>query len=114
MAVYLNTTDPQRLLTAFKNGIDRGQIVTWSKDSDGDFTHTPDQWINKAWLRPRIENGRLALYIVGRQNAAMPLEVYAVYHGRFIEAMIRHCRSLFDLGIATPYPTSSETVTIAA
>lgn len=114
MAVNLDTTDPQALLTAFKRGIDAGHIVTWSYDTDGDFTHTPEQWKKKAWLRPRVYQGRLTLNILGRTGEAMPLEVYAVYHGRFIEAMIRHCRARFTLASATPTPTPSDSVTIAA
>lgn len=114
MAVYLNSTDPRGLLAAFKQGIDRGHIVTWSYDKDGDFTHTPEQWKYKAWLRPVIGDGHLILNTIGRTNEAMPLEVYAVYHGRFIEAMVRHCRTRISLGSATPTPTASESITIAA
>lgn len=114
MAINFDTTDPAGLLAAFKYGIDRGHIVTWSYDKDGDFTHTPDQWKNKAWLRPSVYTGRLILNIIGRQREAMPLEVYAVYHGRFIEAMIRHCRTRFSVGTATAMPTNSDPITIAA
>jgi hypothetical protein len=114
MAIYFNTNNPAALLAAFKQGIERKEIVTWEIDPDGDFTHTPPQWRNQAWLRPVLGQDRLVLNIIGRNNTAMPLEVYAVYHGRFIEAMIRHCRQRFTLAMATPLPTANESVTIAA
>jgi hypothetical protein len=40
--------------------------------------------------------------------------VYAVYHGRFIEAMIAHCRTLFTVAAGTSVPTTGDSVRIAA
>jgi hypothetical protein len=114
MAVNFETSEPQALLATFRWGIDRGHIVTWSYDSDGDFTHTPEQWCNKAWFRPTIYTGRLIMNILGRKAEMMPLVVYSVYHGRFVEAMIAHCRTRFALASATPAPTNSDPIQIAA
>jgi hypothetical protein len=114
MAVNFETTEPHRLLAAFKKAIDDKKVLTWSYDSDGDFTHTPDQWKYKAWLRPRTPSGnRLTLNILGRKEETMPLEVYSVYHGRFIEAMIAHCRTLFAAGSASSKPTSDDVARVA-
>ena len=41
---------PSQLLSTFKKAIDDGHVKTWSYDTVGDFTHTPDQWKYKAWL----------------------------------------------------------------
>lgn len=110
MAVNFETSDPQALLAAFRWGIDQGHIVTWSYDDDGDFTHTPDQWSKRAWLRPTLYTGRLVMNILGRKDETMPIVVYSIYHGRFIEAMIAHCRTRFTLASATPMPTNSDSV----
>jgi hypothetical protein len=114
MAINISTATPAALLAAFKKGIKDGHIVTWSCDDAGDFTHTPPQWQYKAWLRPVVYNGQLTLNILGQKSQQMSLEVYAVYHGRFIEAMIAHCRTLFTVAAGTSVPTTGDSVRIAA
>ncbi len=108
MALYLLTPNPGKLLSDIRKAIDERKIDTWSYDTDGDFTHTPPQWKNLAWLRPQILSDRLALFIVKPQAQGITKEVYAVYHGRFIEAMIRHCDNLFSRGIATVMPEGDD------
>ncbi len=100
MSLTFGTANPQALLSAFKKGIDDKRIVTWSYDQDGDFSHTPDQWRGKAWLRPEIQPNQLYLYVLKPKVLAVSSEVYAVYHGRFIEAMLAHCETLFSYGSA--------------
>jgi hypothetical protein len=113
MAINFETTNPRGLLAAFKKAIDDKHVVTWSYDSDGDFTHTPEQWKFKAWLRPVIYDGYLVMNILGRKEEKMPVAIYSVYHGRFIESMITHCRSLFTNGSATSRPTNSDNANVA-
>lgn len=111
MAIYLETATPKKLLTAFKKAIDDGHIVTWSYDKDGDFTHTAEQWDKTAWLRPHIQEGvALKLTIIPRKDKKMSSVVYAIYHGRFIEAMLSHCDSLFVSGRATAMPEAGDSV----
>jgi len=55
MSVRALTADAQDLLDEIKTQIDQGHIETWSYSQAGDFTHTPTQWKNKAWLRPKVE-----------------------------------------------------------
>ena len=43
MAIRIETTNARALLLAVREAINKGHIGTWSYDSDGDFTHTPDQ-----------------------------------------------------------------------
>lgn len=110
MAIIIKTTDANKLLSFFKKGIDEGKIVTWSYDQDGDFSHTPDQWKNKAWLRPQIKGGDLVLSILKPQNITISSLVYAVYHGRFIESMLNHCDQLFTDISATALPREGDRV----
>jgi hypothetical protein len=114
MSTNFLTTDPSSLLAAFKKGIKDGHIVTWSCDSDGDFTHTPTQWERKAWMRPVLYQGQLTLNFLGNPTTKNMREVYAVYHGRFIEAMLAHCDRMFTTATATALPVAGDTVTIAA
>ena len=110
MAINFDTDNPTKLLSAFKKAIDDKKIVTWSYDKDGYFTHAPEQWRYKAWLRPTIYTGRLTMnFLSGQDVTTKPL--YAVYHGRFIESMLTHCDELFNAGAATALPTNSDVIT---
>jgi hypothetical protein len=111
MAIYFKTQAPQNLLAAYKKAIDDGHVTTWTYDADGDFTHTADQWNRKAWLRPKIQEGiALALYILTPKDATLSSAIYAIYHGRFIESMLRHCDKLFSDGRATALPVDGDVV----
>jgi hypothetical protein len=108
VALYFKTGTPKTLLADFKKKIDDGDVVTWSYDGDGDFTHTPPQWKNQAWLRPSIEANQLALYIIKPSTKNITREVYGVYHGRFIESMLTHCDRLFTTGDTTALAVSGK------
>jgi hypothetical protein len=111
MAIRFETTTPKKLLAAFKKAIDDGKVVTWSYDGDGDFTHTAQQWKSLAWLRPRIKEGEeLTLTILKPRDSKISSEVYAIYHGRFIESMLVHCDSLFTNAVATAFPADGDVV----
>jgi hypothetical protein len=114
MAINFETDDPVKLLSAFKKAIDDKKVVTWSYDSDGDFTHIPDQWQYKAWMRPTIYTGRLTMNLIGKRSETTTPAIYGVYHGRFIEAMLTHCDSLFASSAATALATNSDLITKAA
>lgn len=110
MAILITTADAKKLLSSFKDKIDKGEIETWSYDEDGDFTHTPVQWKNKAWLRPEPKAGNLVLSIIKTKEKNLSSIVYAVYHGRFIEAMLNHCDSMFFDAKATAMPSEQDRV----
>lgn len=105
MAVYIKTNNPATLLSKIKNLINKGKIDTWQYDSDGDFSHTPDQWLNQAWFRPFVEKERLVFGILGNKKVGMSKSLYAVYHGRFIEMLLTH----FDDDIMVTWPSSGKT-----
>lgn len=54
MAIYIKTENPQRLVDRIKECIDNHSIDTWIYDSDGDFTHSVEQWKFRAWIRPTV------------------------------------------------------------
>jgi hypothetical protein len=109
MAIRIKTSTPKKLLGAYKKAIDDGHVKTWSYDSDGDFTHTADQWTHRAWLRPKIVEGQeLTFYILGPKGQQINVLTYAIYHGRFIESMLGHCDNLFDEAHASALPQSGD------
>jgi hypothetical protein len=110
MAIYFITDTPNKLLAAFKKGIDDGHVVTWSYDGDGDFTHTAQQWKGLAWLHPTVEGQRLVMNIMPPKSSKISTEVYAIYHGRFIESMLAHCDKLFTTGQATAMAQTGDTI----
>src|SRR5438270_9601468 len=91
MALFFKTENPAGLLAAYKKAIDDNKVDTWKYDKDGDFTHTPEQWNLEAWLRPKIELNQLAFYILKRTDRNLSVTIYAVYHGRFCESLLKHC-----------------------
>ena len=101
MALHFVTQEPAELLAVIKKAITEGKIVTWSCDQDGDFTHTAAQWKNKAWLRPRVRTGELVMNILGSRNQVMTKEVYAIYHGRFVEMVLAHADRYFTTATAS-------------
>ncbi len=110
MSVRALTDDADGLLNEVRQQIDEGHIVTWEYNADGDFTHTASggQWKNKAWFRPVSEKERLRLRLLRPKNGNINREIFAVYHGRFIEMLIAHVPGYFTDARATPNPDKDE------
>ena len=111
--ITFNTSTPNALLVGLKAAIDQKKIATWSYSANGYFTHTPTQWYAKAWLLPSAVAGGLQFAIINPRNANITTEVYAVYHGRFIEMMLAHFDTDVTAGVATSMPTSHDRVKAA-
>lgn len=101
MAVRAFCNDSQQLLNEIKVAIRKGLVQTWSLDQDGDLTHSPVQWKNKAWFRPAAEAGVLVFRIIGQTDVHMSTEIYAIYHGRLIEMLLAHFDTKFNNVMAT-------------
>jgi hypothetical protein len=97
MALTIQTDSPNALLLAIRHAIDEKHVETWIYDEAGDFTHTPVQWKNRAWLRPKVETGALRFGLLGQQGVEMTKLIYGVYHGRFIEMLLTHFDEEFTL-----------------
>jgi hypothetical protein len=108
------TSTPNALLTEIKKAIDEKKITTWSYNKEGYFTHTPDQWKAKAWLLPTVvAASELRFGIIRPQGGTVTSEVYAVYHGRFIEMMLAHFDTKFGNGVASALPTAQDNIKAA-
>jgi hypothetical protein len=109
-AVRVFCDNPQQLLNEIKAAIRAGTVQTWLMDGDGDFTHSPEQWKNKAWFRPIGQDDRLTLRIIGRKTGKMSKEIYGVYHGRFVEMLLAHFDLKFTRATATALPADGDWV----
>lgn len=97
MAVKIKSRKPQLLIEDIKKQIDAGDISTWSYDDEGDFTITSDKWKNKAWFTPYTIELEDAIYfgILGRKDINMTIEEFSVFHGSFVEMLLKHC--IYDI-----------------
>ncbi len=109
MAITVATDDPRGLLDAIKASIKESRIETW-QFKDGYFTHTPEQWRYKAFLKPSIGVQVLTLNIIRPKDARVSAEVYAVYHGRFIEMLLAHFDRTFGSASASAIATAEDLV----
>lgn len=96
MALHIRCSNPASVLQAFKDLIESKHVVTWAVDSDGDFTHTAKQWINMAWMRPRIERTELVFNMLRNTQVVVTSELYAIYHGRLAESLLAHLDTVID------------------
>jgi hypothetical protein len=111
--VELKTNDSALLLKKIKAAIDAGHVTTWSYDKDGDFTHTPEQWRFKAWLRPTVALGSLKFGMVSPRGMGINKEVYAVYHGRIAEMLLAHFDNDFESVTSSALAAAIDTVVAA-
>jgi hypothetical protein len=108
MAIVVKTEDPEGLLYQIKRAIDEKVVDLWSYDAAGDFSHTPDKWINRAWLRPEVGDGELKFGILGTKDAPMTASLYSAYHGCFIEMLLTHLDKYFITAAATAKKTAPD------
>ncbi|ETR72571.1 MAG: hypothetical protein OMM_07434 [Candidatus Magnetoglobus multicellularis str. Araruama] len=109
MAIIIITEEPRWLLNAIYEELDDDNIRTWIYDKERDLTHSPKQWKNLAWMRPKIRKGRLIFNIIAGEEI-LSKRVYGVYHGRLIEMLLTHFDMDIDKIYATPQPTLGDVV----
>jgi len=118
MAVYFATNNAAGLLKAFNQAIANhhhhggGQRVdTWRHVVQGGqnfYTHTAQNWKDKAFFRADAEVNRLAFSIVAAQGVSLTRDIYAYYAGHLIETFIRHFPTIFTAAQATPNAAGSD------
>ena len=92
MAIYVTTGNPKKLHKGIKDAINAGEIQTWKIDGNGLLTHctSTDQWEREAWFGCILEENRIVFCINGREDRALTVPEYAIYHGRFVEMLLTH------------------------
>lgn len=91
--IEIRTTNPHRLVEDINKAIEEGRIVTWSVDSDGDYTHSLEQWRNRAWMSVRYDDADTTIVrfvIIEAREQKLSKTLYGIYHGRFAEMLLTH------------------------
>jgi hypothetical protein len=95
MGVIIATADPEALLKSILARFDREPIPGWAKDGKC-LSLTAPEWSSKAYLRPIVQPGQLAIGVVPTEDHDMSNDIYAVYLGRFIEMLLAHFSDLIS------------------
>jgi hypothetical protein len=111
MAVRVFTSSPSSLMSSLRLSIATGTVATWSIDADGDLTHSPEQWRDRAWFRPKVLDDRIIFNILGPKSKTLTRTEYAVFHGRLIEMLLTHFDERFTRATATALPAEGDIVT---
>jgi len=101
MKIEAFTTLPKQLLAAIDKAISDGNLKTWKivKDSNGSvlYTHTPEQWNEKALIERQEGKDRVIFTINHWSNKPDPsIEIEGYYWGRFTEILLVHFRNYFS------------------
>lgn len=120
MSIRYRSADPSRLLAAFNQAIDNHQngrqgprVDTWRyvlHQQHYFYTHTSQNWRDKAWLRADVEQGQLAFYILPVENVRVTRDTYAYYAGHLTETFIRHFAGAFSLAQTTSNADGNDAV----
>ena len=108
MSIRIYTDKPDTLVQKVKKLIDQNHIDTWTYDKEGDFTHSVQQFRNKAWLRPETTDDGLRMKVIKPKDENLKRAIYAIYQGRFIEMLITHVSTLFTKAVATADPIAGD------
>lgn len=110
MAVIVKTRYPEELKEQICKGIDSLEIISWQRDSDGDFTSSEILWKNHAWFRPYTETGSLIFAIIGRKDSLLTVKEYAYYHSRFTEMLMTFfSHDITEIISQSPFVNSKDT-----
>jgi hypothetical protein len=96
MAIRVQTQRPKGLLASLRSAIRAGSLDSWEVDDDGDLTLTQVQWRSKAWMRPRVSDGRLTFNIIAPLNTALSTRAYAVFHARLVQTLLEDFDAQFE------------------
>lgn len=99
MSLTVNCESPIVLLSGIKKAIKDKEIKTWGivliKEVEY-FTHTPDQWNEKAFFESSIEVKQLRFRLTWYKESEPDIYTKGVYHGRFIEMICNHFGDKFS------------------
>lgn len=100
MKIFAYTADPKALYDAINYKIEKEKLKTWEikLDSEKDihYNHTPDQWSDRALIKPILQKDYLEFKITWWKNNKPEKDTKGYYLGRFTEILMVHFRDLFD------------------
>lgn len=100
MEIIVHTKSPSILIASIKKDINDGELKTWEikKNNKGEilFNHIPDQWSDKALLKPYTSDEKLTLKIAWWSGNEPEENIKGYILGRFIEILMVHFRKKID------------------
>ena len=115
MSVHFTTNKASALLQAFNQAIEKGHstqgVTTWRhlvQNGKNYYTHTAQNWKEKAWFMAVIENSQLTFVICPSKDVTLTRLNYAYYSGHLVETFTRHFPSIFNLAQITPNPAQGD------
>jgi hypothetical protein len=105
--ITVMTPNPQGLITSINASINANRIRTWSRRDTGHYTHAHTDWDGQAFLLPVIYADQVRFKIVRETNTPLTRNLYGIYHGRFIEMLVRHFPLRITAIGCTPNPVDN-------
>lgn len=101
MKIEALTASPDQLVAAIDKVMAEGGLETWkivkSQHHAIFYTHTPDQWNEKALISRLVGQDRVVFAITFWKGLAQPtMADKGVYFGRFTEVLLVHFRDYFS------------------
>jgi hypothetical protein len=100
MKIEAFTNNPEQLINAINKGIKDGDLKTWKQVQNNKnetlYSHTPDQWADKALMMPSALKDRARFSIawwVSKEDPSPEIKGYII--GRFTEILMVHFRNYF-------------------
>ena len=87
MAIIITSAQPRTLLKEIREQVHEGRLRNWRLKSGKYLAYVGDHG-NEAWLSPEISINELRFEITGPEVIGVNREMYAIYHGRFIETLL--------------------------
>ncbi|PAC29226.1 hypothetical protein [Flectobacillus sp. BAB-3569] len=101
MQIKVNCDNPPALLRGIIKQITNGEIETWeikkNKKDEYLFSHSPEQWSEKAMMKP-VEKENSLVFVINwwSKNEEPENRVKGYILGRFIELLMVHFREYFN------------------
>lgn len=100
MKIDALTDSPQQLIDAINKAIKDDELKTWARVENDKketlYSHTPEQWSQKAMLKPYVYKDRVTFKIsYWNKNPEPTIEVKGYITGRFTEILLVHFRNYY-------------------
>lgn len=99
MEIVALTNEAQILKDAIDEKIENKELRTWKivKNSKKEnlYTHTPEQWLEKAMVKPLVEKDKVRFRIVWWRNVTSDEATSGYILGRFTEILMVHFNDYF-------------------
>ena len=100
MRIEAITEEPQKLINAINKAIKDEDLKTWTKIVDKKdeilYSHLPQQWNEKAMLKPNIQKDKVRFSMVWWDKNEQPTDETKGYIlGRFTEVLMVHFKNYF-------------------